>query len=788
MNRARLIPIWLAMMAAFLGLSTRLVFLQVVHTDSYSAKAEKRRRRLEFLVPRRGRIVDRKKRVLAVDQPRFQVAVKLTALDPSLDLAHKLARKMGLEPLEVVRRFQLARLAGSSCGRYALIGRPRTERHGEYLAKFLSKQHRYFRRWLGDDALDLKDEPVLKWLPGRGVAVKLEFIQVRDRVLARLAALLKHSQVDLGLRVDRRVHEIMTMEGVYERLEAWSRPHVMLPDISFSDSITIEECLFELPGVHVRKVFKRHYPFRGMASHVLGYMSRMSAKEYKKQAVAGRILDIPRWYHKNLVESLQQPDLIYPPDALLMGAQGLLSEGAHLHSEMVGRTGLERRLDSVLSGVPGAQVIERDYKNHRLGILAQQSERHGRDLQISLDVDLQKTAEEALEQAVKAHGEPDAGGAAVVMSVRTGDVLTLASYPRYDLNTVKKNYRELLADPRKVLFHRASAAMPPGSTFKVVTSLAMFDSSQAKYLKSQHSFHCSGQLFRNYSRSFKCDGVHGHTGLERALERSCNVFFWRGVDALGYDSTYAWAQKLGFASRVSDGIPGESAGQIPNQLLKEQRYLKAKASHEAWQQRLEGLKAELKQRPGDDDLKARIDKTKRYLIRAQDWHERCSKDRVFSKGNARNAVIGQGDVLASPIQIASLAAFIANDGEWVKPRLLMDTPVQRRRVEVPVWLMRAIQSGLRRVVRYGTASKPSIGLRALDVAGKTGTAERRRNEPMYAWFMGYYPASNPEIAFAVVVDKTHGHGGSVAGPVAAKLVRHYQQLSTPASAGKKTPQ
>ncbi|MDF1661358.1 MAG: penicillin-binding transpeptidase domain-containing protein [Planctomycetota bacterium] len=779
MSRGRLFTVLAGMWLMLFGLGVRLVFLQVVHHDHYIEKSEKRRRRIEYLPARRGRIIDSKNRVLAVDQPRYELCVQLTDLDPTLDLVSRLARSLGQSRKELIKKINLSRAQERRQGSYALISGPVSAKRRDKIARLMSKQRRIFRHAHQMSGLT-EDQPVLRWIPGHGVAIAMRVLLTRDRILSRLSeVLLSQEQASQEVRegsseerlngaVQEAVREILAEKDVHKRLERWSSGIVLFPALKFSVVLSLEERLFELPGIFIRKKFERHYPFGDCAAHLVGYVGAMQAHSYEKRALKGQVLNVPSWYFKSLKRKNEDTLIPFPPEQLTLGLLDKIGEGSRLHSDTIGRTALERKHDNFLAGLPGIRVIERDYKNHKLGVLSEIPEQHGQDLQITIDVDLQKIGEAALDEALKTKGTPDAGGGLAVMSIHDGRLLALASAPRFDLNEVNNVYNTLLKDPRKPLFNRSTAAMPPGSTYKILSALAFFDARYAKRLPLGTHFQCNGRLLKT-ARRFKCDGVHGSTGLVRAIQCSCNVFFWRGVSAAGYENTLLWANALEFGKRISDGVPGESRGQIPDKLMKEKRYRLAQQSYANWRQKYESLKA-TKSNPEE------IDRARRYFVRAEDWAKRCAEDRVFSIGNERNAVIGQGSVLATPIQIARLSAYIANGGYVVQPRIRMSSPVKRHYRPINPQLLSTIRQGLRAVVLRGTASRSSIGLRKLDVAGKTGSAERRKGEPNYAWFMGYYPASKPEIAFAMVVDKTAGHGGDVTGPVARKIVEAYAQL------------
>ena len=165
----------------------------------------------------------------------------------------------------------------------------------------------------------------------------------------------------------------------------------------------------------------------------------------------------------------------------------------------------------------------------------------------------------------------------------------------------------------------------------------------------------------------------------------------------------------------------------------------------------------------------------RFLTRAAWWQQSCARDSAEGPGDVRNAIIGQGDVLLTPLQVALIAALVATEGRVPSPKLRLDDETRWLEVDLDPEILAEVQEGMRGVVSRGTASASAIGLRDHDVAGKTGTAERRKGEPYLAWFMGYYPASQPEVAFAVLVDRTRGHGGAVCGPVARKMLEAYEE-------------
>jgi len=745
----------------FGGLALRLVQLQVVQHERFLDKAERRRRSLDIVSQRRGRLLDRRGRVLAVDRPHYEICVRLTELDPALTLAHRIARAIRRPRDEIVGAVQRSRGAGRAGLKQVLVARgldPRAMRRARALAKR--------RRELEIDA--------------QGVRLDAKLIDQRDDTLTRLARLLGHSPATLIAAVEERQREIMAFPDVYQRLQAWAEPHKLGKNVSFENGLAVQEILFDLPGVIVRTRFSRFYPEGDSASHVLGHLGRIPSAQYDELAKQGRILNLPIHAYRRLLKlGTLEPGAPFLPDMLLLGLQRSVPDGARLHRDRIGRTGLESRYDRLLAGAPGVSVVERDHSGRRRGVIWSSPERHGRDIRMTLDLELQRAAELSLDEALTKYGDSRAGAGAVVLDVRSGAILALASAPRMPLNELGAHYAELLSDPRHPLVSRAVSAMPPGSTFKLVTALGLFHKDATNRLPLNQHFECAGALALGRQR-FRCDGVHGQTGLVRAIEDSCNVFFWRGVGVGEYDDVRRWALRLGFGARSGRGIPGEKAGVIPDRDSRTRRLERARVSL-AYRRRLvkerrqvqASLEGKEREQVGEE-----IASLQRKLVAARDWAGRCAQDRRFTEGNERNAVIGQGGVLATPIQVARLAAFIGSGGRLVTPHLVVGESAPSRRYPVSPALMRTLQKGLRRVVTQGTASSRAIGLRELDVAGKTGTAERRKDQPNYAWFMGYYPSRNPRIAFAIVVDRTKGHGGGVTGPVAREIVKAWRRLES----------
>jgi penicillin-binding protein 2 len=314
--------------------------------------------------------------------------------------------------------------------------------------------------------------------------------------------------------------------------------------------------------------------------------------------------------------------------------------------------------------------------------------------------------------------------------------------------------------------HRAVQAYAPGSTFKVLSAFAIFDPHGDQALERGWTTYCDGILNRK-QRSFRCDGVHHTTDLVKSLCHSCNVFYFRAGDRLGLDPISDWAARLGLGDRLAADVFGERGGQVPYEGYKQDRAERAEGSVSRWGEQM----AAVMHHPQRAEQVAH---TRRRLLRAAWWAEATANDQTTFPGDVRNTIIGQGDVLLTPLQVAQIASLAATGGRMPRPRLSLDTPVAWQEIPLDARTLAQVREGMEQVVERGTASRRSVGLRGLDVAGKTGTAERAKGQPNLAWFMGYYPASQPEIAFAVLVDRTAGHGGGVCGPVARQIVQAYE--------------
>jgi penicillin-binding protein 2 len=405
--------------------------------------------------------------------------------------------------------------------------------------------------------------------------------------------------------------------------------------------------------------------------------------------------------------------------------------------DVVGKVNLEKAWDATLRGQPGGQQVEVDALGRRVRVLQEVSDVPGDTLVLTLDRDLQEAAERAL---------GDRTGAVVALDPRNGEVLALASRPAYDPNLFARGiqggeWRALVQDPLRPLNDRAvQGQYPPGSTFKVVMATAGLEEGA---VGPKTGVYCRGGMpFGNHFFGCWRRGGHGHVGLHQAIVQSCDVFFYQLGQRLGVDTIAAWSRKFGLGFPTGIGLQNEKGGLIPDTQWKQRRF-----------------------------------------------------KRPWVAGETMSVSIGQGYVTTTPLQMALVAATIANGGTVYRPhyvqRVLAPDGSLRREAEPEVVgggpimapeTAQKLRAAMRDVVmtRGGTGAKARI--RSVEVAGKTGTAQtvalrgsnrRARGSRDHAWFIAFAPVQAPTIALAVLIEHAGGGGGKFAAPVAKEILEHW---------------
>jgi penicillin-binding protein 2 len=510
--------------------------------------------------------------------------------------------------------------------------------------------------------------------------------------------------------------------------ETW---HQLLPEISARAAAIISEHPERFPGVRVQAHSHRVYPAPDFAVHVVGARTR--------------------------------PDVAtaVPSTGRTPAATDITQQPA-----TVGRFGVEKSYDAVLSGLPGLRRIVRDRRQRIISSEILRQPAAGRDVLLTIDPELQQLAEQllaesvgdaerqllpALEDALES-ATPDAppepeltpvGGSVVVMEAHSGRLLALASAPEFDLTLFTQGsqtaWNATNSDTRRPFVSRFhSMAIPPGSVWKIATAIAALETGTCT---PQMEIVCRGFLQNPDEHRcliFRAWGVgHGPISLRGALAQSCNVWFFNAAQQMGIDPQANWADRLEFGRQTGVDLPFERAGSLPP-------------------------------RPPTNA--------------SETVRRRFARESLgFS--------IGQSRLTTTPLQIARLLAVVANGGWLVVPHVVSDegaarhledatlTPWSSTRAQVPglsAETLEAIRQGLVDGVSdpAGTAYR-TVHFEGLSAAGKTGTAEAGAGRADHAWFAGYLPADNPE--FVVVVALEHGGSGArAAGPVARELFRMLQ--------------
>ncbi|MFQ5839728.1 MAG: penicillin-binding protein 2 [Candidatus Methylomirabilales bacterium] len=412
--------------------------------------------------------------------------------------------------------------------------------------------------------------------------------------------------------------------------------------------------------------------------------------------------------------------------------------------ETVGRAGIERRFDAFLRGIDGGEQIEVDASGRIVRLVERLEPQAGFSLVLTVDRRLQEVAEKAFEGK---------RGAVLAMDPRTGEILVWVSRPTYDLNLFAQQissseWERIASSPTHPLQNRGvQAQYPPGSIFKLVVAMAALE---AGGFDPEATVFCPGQFrLGNFTFDDWKEGGHGYVNLHQAIAQSCNVYFYTVALRLGMDAIAALAHEFGLGQPIGIGLTGEVSGLIPTP---------------AWKRRVTG----------------------------EPWYP----------GDTVTAAIGQGMVLATPLQILTMVSAIANGGTLYRPWVVRRVeswqgdvveafgPEVIRRVQVRSETLEAIRRGMLTVVAEGTGKGAS--LKGIAVAGKTGTSQvvkkgTQGTEALkdHGWFVAFAPYEDPRIAIVVIAENA-GFGSVAALPVAravleAALAKPERPSPTPAA-------
>ena len=509
-------------------------------------------------------------------------------------------------------------------------------------------------------------------------------VQRRGRVYRRLGHALDRRPGAIRRKIRREVKELPFS------------PVTLKTDVSLNTILYLQENQTRFPGVEVERVSLRTYPHGEIGGHLFGTIGEVTEKQ----------LDQPRY------------------SGVALG-------------DRVGQSGIEWQYDRYLRGRNGASRVQVDAMGRPKGELSVRDPQPGKRLRLSIDFDVQKSGQAALER----YGLP---GGFVAMDPRSGEVLGLGSNPGYDPNVFTKGVRpsvyKRLQDPDNgaPLSNRATQGLyPTGSTFKLITATAALETgliTPATVLFDGGSLTVGGVTFKNAGNV-----SHGAVALPRALQVSSDVFFYRVglmAEQRGGEVIQKWARRLGLGHATGIDLPGEGAGLVPTP---------------EWRNRL--FRRNLTERP-------------------------------WSSGDNVNLSVGQGDLQANPLQMAVAYSAVANGGRIVTPHIGMRVedndgrilqqiePGAKRRIDISSSTRTAIMQGLRAAANDpgGTSTGVFEGF-PITVAGKTGTAERGAQGDQ-SWYVAAAPANDPRIVIATTIERG-GFGAEAAAPATRRILAAY---------------
>ena len=497
----------------------------------------------------------------------------------------------------------------------------------------------------------------------------------RGLILDRDGEILARDRASYGILLTRgrRAVDSMAVAALEEalghplRYDRGRRTLRLKRDVDFRTVAIVEERLREDWALQVQIEPQRLYPHGPLTAHVIGYMGE-----------------------------LQEAELGGGPH--------------HVAGDYVGKTGLERDFEDSLRGLDGVAYVEVDagqrIQNEHPFPDRDRPARPGGSLRLTLDLDLQRAAVEAMPDSL--------AGSVVALDVRTGAVRALVSYPSFDPNAfvsfgAQADRVRLMRDPARPLLNRAiRGRYPPGSTLKMVAAAAALERGLTDTLSTfppcYGSMSMGDVVFRCASRR-----GHGELGLLEAMETSCNIYFYHLAQLLGIDAWHDYGRRLGLGSPTGiDLDPGEVSGQLPD---------------------------------------------RRFYADRQGW----------ALGYLMNLVIGQGETLVTPLQVARYVAALANGGYLVTPHLHGRPPPAQRIEGLSASTLGIVRRAMHRVVHGDRGTGRSARIEGLAIAGKSGTAQGP-NRDDDAWFVAFAPYQRPEIAVVAVVEGGGG-GGAVAAPV-----------------------
>lgn len=482
-----------------------------------------------------------------------------------------------------------------------------------------------------------------------------------------------------------------------------SSPFTFASDVSLETVAILREQNRRFPSVGIVTTPQREYVYDNLASHILGRTGIIYAEEYEE-----------------------------------------LKDQGYGMNDIIGKDGMEKYLEPYIRGKDGRSSVEQTLSGRTSVISGEVPATPGNNAVLTIDLDLQQVAEESLENTIASirtagqrradkRGAAAKSGSVVAIDVNTGEILAIASFPNFNPKTFNEDYADMYADPAKPMFNRAiSGAYPPGSTFKMLTSIAGLEEG----VITTDEIIVDKGVYQYYGQSFNCwiytdtRGTHGPVNVSGALRDSCNYFFYETGHRLGVDKLVEYGKKFGIGEYTGIEIEGETKG----------------------------------------------------VLASPDYKERVLEEQWYP-GDTIQMAIGQSFTLMSPVQLASYVATVANGGTRYKTHLLKtvrsyDTGEEMVEPTGEVWgtvpmkesTYQAVAQGMRQAAQDAGTAGGVFGNFPIEVCAKTGSAQVSTGVANGV-FVAYAPYDNPQIAVAVVVENA-GSGSSIA-PVARDIFTEY---------------
>ncbi|MCF2639327.1 penicillin-binding protein 2 [uncultured Fusobacterium sp.] len=471
----------------------------------------------------------------------------------------------------------------------------------------------------------------------------------------------------------------------------YTRENVLVESLDEETAHKLMEKIIDYPYLQVQTYSKRRYLYDSTASHSIGYVKKISEKEYEK-----------------------------------------LKDEGYSPRDIIGKDGLERTYDKELQGEDGYEYIEVNAFNRVQRRVAEEKiPVPGKNLYMTLDMELQQYMEEQFKEDKRV-------GSFIAMNPKTGELITMVSYPTYSLNMfssqiLNEDWQKIINDPGRPLTNKTIAGeYPPGSVFKVVSAISFLENGidpKEKYLDRNGYYEIGKWRWRAWKA-----GGHGYVDMKKSIVESANPYYYRLADQIGHKPIVETAHIFGLGEKTGIDIPGEKRGILPDV---------------EWKKKVIG----------------------------SGWY----------KGDTILLSIGQGYLTVTPLQIAVLYAAIANKGYTYSPHLaksLVDFSGQEveeilgKKHEIknfPKKYYDILNDALVATVAQNNGTTKILRRKDITVAAKSGSAQNAHSKTTHAWVAGYFPAENPEIVFTVVLEGAGG-GGAMGGAMAKKFIDKYMEI------------